>query len=971
MTLSLFLLSGCKGSSGSSGDSRDAPKSANDEHVRVEFAAVSSRDVIDSPEGGGSIVARQLFIDLDDDLSLEEIDQFLEGIGLERIGFIGGVNQVTARIVDGRTELQARSDASAFLGVERVVLNRMLTVETLAGAVRPILDTRASDPDAPIPIEFSSEETKRNWPHYLMDTMPGLALADAALEDRPLQEVVLAVVDPSGFQLPTTDSEDPVFRPRLSLLSPRTEDSDLAGRIVAPTGIELVIEPSNSTRSVGFTTGNVSPASNRLIGFDSMERVLLHGLGVSATALGGGQDVRGTNRHSSLRPIRTSILGVCSADDRFSCSSDIHCAFEGAGTCILPATPTISTDWFASTFAEIANQPDIDGDDITRVLSVSFGYGQTLTFTQDQVRDFSAMLRPHMERFISGNRIIVLAAGNEFDMTRNRPMPSLGPPRSANRLAPGASLLEQGLMVVGATSLVRAAGVDDVIWDESDREGHPSFSNTGANVSVSAPGHLVPVLTWDLETVEPASGTSYSAPYVAGLAAEMFSLDGAISNAEVIDIIQRTADDLGAPGGDDLYGFGRINVWKAILTLLNRHELPDEPAWLGVRFRSSVALPIDQFRIDGEVLPVARVHQKHVLNVAPDQGDNTREVPFFEGAVAGDAQFTNQFSFNTDVFDRADDGIVLLEVLRENEAPVYQTPVRLEDLVNLRPLDTTIDDHVISFDVQEVVSTIYGVVRDERTATPLMGATVTYTDFNGARVATTTDANGAYTIYDAMADASFDLETASAGLAGVAEPIDTTAFMSTHLNFVLGPPPPNPTPMSTFTASDEGWFVGPRADNFGDITGGGRPIHRIFGGNPGGHILWDQLGPGTYYFFGAPSKFRGDHSGAFGRHLTFDLKQSSDELLNPLAAPFVVMTDGTKYVYTFTSSNPGEAWTPFRIRLDASEDWRVTTNWLSSSAATDDDIRDVLGAISDLRIRGEFGIGGDTGELDNVVLGAD
>ena len=965
-----LLLAGCGGSSGSSGDKK---KSSDDDRVDVEYAMLDAGDVIASPEGGGSIIARQLFIDFADDLSLGEIDRILEAIDLERVGFIGGVNQVTARITDARTELEARALTEAINGVDNVVLNRTLKVESLAGSIRPVLDSRVSNPDAPIPFEFSSEEFKRNWPHYLMDTMPGLALADAVLADRPINDVALAVLDPSGFQYPNTDSEDAVFRPRLSLLSSRTRDTDLASKVIAPTGIELIIEPSNTTRSVKLTTGPVSPDSNHLVGFNSFDRVLLHGLGVSSVALGSGQDILGTSKHARFRPIRTSILGVCSADASFTCGTDIHCAFEGAGTCVLPNEPTISTDWFAATLAEVANNPNIDGDDITRVLSMSFGYGQTLTLTQVQIDKFVAMLRPHMERFISGNRIIVVSAGNEFGQTVNRVMPSMASARTTNRFAPGASFLDRGLMIVASSSFARSGGPGNVFWDGSEREGHSAFSNTGPNVTVAAPGQDVPVLSYDLEDVSPASGTSYSAPYVAGLAAEMFALDSSVINVEVIDIIERTADDLGPAGDDDLFGHGRVNVWKAILTLLNRGEPADEPAWLGVRYRSAVALPADQFRLDGDLLPTTRVNQKHVLNIEQDLGDNAREVPFIEGAAVEDAQFTNQFSFSTDVFETADGGIVLLEVVRENGDAVYQTPVRMSDLLSTRPLDTTLDDFVVTFDVQEVVSTIYGVVLDQRTLTPLAGATLTYTDFNGARSTTTTDAKGGYTIYDAMPDSDFDLEAASPipELVGAAEPINTNAFQATRLNFILGLPPAETTPSSTFSSSDDSWFVGPRASDFGNITGGGSPIYNGTGGNPGGYISWIQLGPGTFYYFGAPSKFRGDHSAAFRKQLTFDLRQSSTTLENPLAAPFVVLSNAVKFIYIFTDTNPGSTWTSFSIPLDTSLNWRVATTWGASSTATDDDIRDVLSTLTDLRIRGEYGFGPDTGQLDNVILGAD
>jgi thermitase len=60
------------------------------------------------------------------------------------------------------------------------------------------------------------------------------------------------------------------------------------------------------------------------------------------------------------------------------------------------------------------------------------------------------------------------------------------------------------------------------------------------------------------------SGTSLSSPIAAGLAALIWSLNPDLTNAEVLDIIQTSADDLGAPGFDEIFGHGRINVLAAL-----------------------------------------------------------------------------------------------------------------------------------------------------------------------------------------------------------------------------------------------------------------------------------------------------------------------------------------------------------------------------------------------------------------------
>jgi subtilisin family serine protease len=110
--------------------------------------------------------------------------------------------------------------------------------------------------------------------------------------------------------------------------------------------------------------------------------------------------------------------------------------------------------------------------------------------------------------------------------------------------------------------------------DANDRA--PYWSNYGyPNVFVSAPG--VSILTTlrggGYATVD---GTSIAAPYVAGLAAMLFSQDRHRTNGDVENILAQTADKVGGTYGADpystcgtctwnsLYGYGRINVANAL-----------------------------------------------------------------------------------------------------------------------------------------------------------------------------------------------------------------------------------------------------------------------------------------------------------------------------------------------------------------------------------------------------------------------
>ncbi len=94
-----------------------------------------------------------------------------------------------------------------------------------------------------------------------------------------------------------------------------------------------------------------------------------------------------------------------------------------------------------------------------------------------------------------------------------------------------------------------------------------SFSNTGNNVDLSAPGVNI-VTTIRGGGYGYATGTSASAPLVAGVAGLILSVNPGLTATQVQDILKQSADDLGAPGWDPSYGWGRVNVRKAVLAAL-------------------------------------------------------------------------------------------------------------------------------------------------------------------------------------------------------------------------------------------------------------------------------------------------------------------------------------------------------------------------------------------------------------------
>ncbi|NIO72039.1 MAG: S8 family serine peptidase, partial [Anaerolineae bacterium] len=92
-----------------------------------------------------------------------------------------------------------------------------------------------------------------------------------------------------------------------------------------------------------------------------------------------------------------------------------------------------------------------------------------------------------------------------------------------------------------------------------------SFSNYGPEVDVAAPGVSIrSTYWWGGSTYEWLSGTSQASPHVAGLAALIWAVNPSLNNTQVQSIIKQTADDLGAAGRDNYYGFGRINARRAL-----------------------------------------------------------------------------------------------------------------------------------------------------------------------------------------------------------------------------------------------------------------------------------------------------------------------------------------------------------------------------------------------------------------------
>lgn len=161
----------------------------------------------------------------------------------------------------------------------------------------------------------------------------------------------------------------------------------------------------------------------------------------------------------------------------------------------------------------------------------------------------------------------------------------------------------KGCIIVGAagndntSTLHYPAAYDTVIavsatnkYDEK-----ASYSNYGDWIELSAPGgDGADYYDWILSTYLDngyawAYGTSMAAPHVSGLAGLVWSYESSLTNQQLRVHLRNTADDLGAPGKDPYFGYGRINAYRA----LNELVPPDNPP------TCSIVDPVDGQAISG------------------------------------------------------------------------------------------------------------------------------------------------------------------------------------------------------------------------------------------------------------------------------------------------------------------------------------------------------------------------------------
>src|SRR6266446_4720453 len=119
----------------------------------------------------------------------------------------------------------------------------------------------------------------------------------------------------------------------------------------------------------------------------------------------------------------------------------------------------------------------------------------------------------------------------------------------------------------GGTAPQYPAACDHVVAVSATEQddSRASFSTYGNFVTLAAPGTAIWTTQRDLSNPYGAwSGTSFACPIAAGVAALVASANPSLSNTQIVDVLKQTADDLGSPGYDTSFGYGRLNAFRAV-----------------------------------------------------------------------------------------------------------------------------------------------------------------------------------------------------------------------------------------------------------------------------------------------------------------------------------------------------------------------------------------------------------------------
>ena len=151
---------------------------------------------------------------------------------------------------------------------------------------------------------------------------------------------------------------------------------------------------------------------------------------------------------------------------------------------------------------------------------------------------------------------------------------------------------------------------------------------------------VVSALAWSKNGKSSVSGTSMAVPQVSGAAAVLEEADEDLGPADVKRVLLKTADDLGPPGQDNTYGYGALNLTRALLSIDADQRGLSPPALEEVTLNKDDATVGEPVMVEAQALGDIRAINANIIGP-----DKNLEIPMddFDGNGVFSARWETSF----------------------------------------------------------------------------------------------------------------------------------------------------------------------------------------------------------------------------------------------------------------------------------------------------------------------------------------
>jgi hypothetical protein len=282
-------------------------------------------------------------------------------------------------------------------------------------------------------------------------------------------------------------------------------------------GIKIGVVDSGINPALSEFAGKIDPASRDVAGTRALSDEDGHGTAVADVAAGLKDDlgIQGVAFNSTIVALR--------ADD--------------PGSCATPKTDTGGgCNFFDSAIAAGIDAARLAG---ARVINLSLGGSAPGTLLLNAISNAT-----------SAGIVIVISAGNDGEKPEGvNPDPFALVPAAAG---------SGNVIIAGSVGVSDGAGGTDA----SQLSIFSNKAGTGANYYLTALGYRDQAISTDGKYYY-WSGTSFSAPTISGAVALLAQAFPNLTGKQIVDILFKSADDLGATGTDTVFGRGRLNIARA------------------------------------------------------------------------------------------------------------------------------------------------------------------------------------------------------------------------------------------------------------------------------------------------------------------------------------------------------------------------------------------------------------------------